>query len=401
MMAALANRMLFGCKGRLSYLIPKEYQYRMITGQSSRKAVVWKRPAKLAALGIGLGVFTVGSYAYEMYKRRPILPIANPTDEEVHSYILREQPPTFAPARKIVSKADGSGLKLTLFQYQTCPFCCKVRAFLDYFGFSYDVIEVNSVTRTQTKWTDYRKVPFLIVENPQKNKFYQLKDSSVIISALYSLLVNPEMSVHEVFKSYPITSYTDDDGKQKKEIMNRYFLMYGEIKHNRSKDDIAGERKWRRWVDDVFVHTLSPNVYRTPDEAFQAFNWFSEVGEWEMHFSTWERLLVIYVGSAAMYFIGKNLKRRHLLKDDVRQSLYDESNLWLKNINKKGGPFMGGDEPDISDLNVYGILTAIEGCDAFQDLISNTKIKNWYFQMKGKVKRNEGSGLLSQRGVVV
>ena len=47
------------------------------------------------------------------------------------------------------------------------------------------------------------------------------------------------MNVHEVFKSYPITSYTDDDGKQKSEIMNRYFLMYGEIKHNRSKDDIA------------------------------------------------------------------------------------------------------------------------------------------------------------------
>lgn len=37
------------------------------------------------------------------------------------------------------------------------------------------------------------------------------------------------------------------------------------------------EIKWRRWADETLVHTLSPNVYRTTDEALQAFNWFSEV----------------------------------------------------------------------------------------------------------------------------
>lgn len=37
------------------------------------------------------------------------------------------------------------------------------------------------------------------------------------------------------------------------------------------------ERKWRKWADEVLVHTLSPNVYRTLDEAYKTFNWFSEV----------------------------------------------------------------------------------------------------------------------------
>lgn len=37
------------------------------------------------------------------------------------------------------------------------------------------------------------------------------------------------------------------------------------------------ELQWRQWVDDKFVHMLSPNVYRTPSEALQAFNWFSQV----------------------------------------------------------------------------------------------------------------------------
>lgn len=37
------------------------------------------------------------------------------------------------------------------------------------------------------------------------------------------------------------------------------------------------EKQWREWADNELVHTLSPNVYRTRDEALQAFNWFSEV----------------------------------------------------------------------------------------------------------------------------
>lgn len=65
---------------------------------------------------------------------------------------------------------DTTGLKVTLYQYQTCPFCCKVRAFLDFYGFSYDVIEVNSVTRSQTKWTNYRKVPFLVIKFPNSER---------------------------------------------------------------------------------------------------------------------------------------------------------------------------------------------------------------------------------------
>ena len=70
------------------------------------------------------------------------------------------------------------------------------------------------------------------------------------------------------------------------------------------------EREWRKWADNTLVHILSPNIYRTYDEALQAFNYFSEVGEWEKNFSQYERLFVIYVGATAMYLIGKRLKKR-------------------------------------------------------------------------------------------
>jgi glutaredoxin len=65
---------------------------------------------------------------------------------------------------QVRTNTDNTGLKITLYQYQTCPFCCKVRTFLDYYGFNYDVIEVNSVRQTQIKWSNYRKVPIVVID---------------------------------------------------------------------------------------------------------------------------------------------------------------------------------------------------------------------------------------------
>lgn len=52
---------------------------------------------------------------------------------------------------------------MTLYQYKTCPFCSKVRAFLDFHGLPYDIVEVNPVMRKEIKWSTYRKVPILMV----------------------------------------------------------------------------------------------------------------------------------------------------------------------------------------------------------------------------------------------
>nr|XP_045626306.1 prostaglandin E synthase 2-like isoform X2 [Procambarus clarkii] len=227
----------------------------------------------------------------------------------------------------------------------------------------------------------------------------QLKDSTMIISVLQSFLNNKTANLQDLVKCYPLVAYSDGR-KTHIEVMNRYFLMYGQHPSDRSQEDIVEERKWRKWVDDVFVHVLSPNVYRTPKEAFQAFEWFSKVGSWEEHFATWERLLVIYVGAVAMFFIGKNLKRRHQLKDDVRQSFYEETNVWLEALKKKGTKFMGGDHPNLSDLAVYGVLTAVEGCEAFHDLKQNTTISLWFEHMRETVSQHGGAILTTEKGNV-
>ena len=105
------------------------------------------------------------------------------------------------------------------------------------------------------------------------------------------------------------------------------------------------EREWREWVDQKLVHVLPPNIYRTPKESLQSFEYMSRVG----NFSAVERVAAKYCGAISMYFISKMLKKRYKLKEDVRQSLYEFCDQWMKGIGKDR-KFMGGDRPNLADL---------------------------------------------------
>lgn len=164
--------------------------------------------------------------------------------------------------------------------------------------------------------------------------------------------LNSQVFLHEDEEGDPHTAATFKAKKVNDELVNRYFLMIGDVdptKYEKMDPPLAEERRWRRWVDDHFVHVLSPNIYRTFDEALKSFNYFSEVGEWPKNFSNWERVTVINVGALAMYWVSKRLKKKYALKDDVRQSLYDSCNYWLKGIGPNRN-FMGGNLPNLADL---------------------------------------------------
>lgn len=77
------------------------------------------------------------------------------------------------------------------------------------------------------------------------------------------------------------------------------------------------------------------------------------------------------------------------MKDDVRRSLYDECSTWVREVNKKG-KFCGGSTPNLADLAVYGVLSSIEGCQAFKELRENTKIGRWYDDMKQACQSHSG-----------
>lgn len=103
----------------------------------------------------------------------------------------------------------------------------------------------------------------------------------------------------------------------------------------KSSEQYKLERKWREWVDTKFVHTLSPNIYCTFQQSLNTFRWFSQAGDWEQIFPWYERWIIIYIGAIVMRVVAGRLKKKHNLQDDVRLSLYECANQWIKAVGKK------------------------------------------------------------------
>jgi microsomal prostaglandin-E synthase 2 len=226
--------------------------------------------------------------------------------------------------------------EVVLYQYEACPFCNKVKAFLDFHDIDYKVVEVNPIGKKELKWSEYKKVPVLVVDGEPMN------DSTNIISTL--------------------------DGK-----------IYG--KDKKPLETNTEEEKWRKWVDDYFVHLLSPNIYRTPSEALEAFDYITTHG----NFTAWERAYAKYSGAIAMYFVGKRLKKKHNIEDE-RRDIFRAADEWVNAVGVR--KFMGGDKPNLADLAVFGVLRPIRNMQTGRELMENSKIGPWYARMEAEVGRS-------------
>ncbi|CAG9558261.1 unnamed protein product [Danaus chrysippus] len=356
----------------------------------STKSRFPRSTAKLTLISASVGVLVGAGYGgYTHYK----INVKKPTQAtEVEEYVLLKEAPKYQAQYRVVNDSDNSNLELVLFQYRTCPFCCKVRSYLDARGINYEVVEVDAVLRQAIRWSNYKKVPILLAK--VEGGYQQLLDSTAIISMLETYLRDKSYQLSDIVKFYPATRFVNDSGKVATDITNKYFVMHNApVLDEKQKAAEAEERQWRQWADQVLVHTLSPNVYRTVGEALETFKWFEEVGGWKQSFPAWECALMVYVGAAAMWIISKRLKSRHNIKDDVRQSLYDAANDWMKAVQKKGTPFLGGNKPNLADISVFGVLSSIEGCGAFEDLKTNTSIGKWFQDMKMNMKETSGKHL--------
>ncbi|KAH7521036.1 hypothetical protein ACOSP7_011166 [Xanthoceras sorbifolium] len=220
---------------------------------------------------------------------------------------------------------------VVLYQYEACPFCNKIKAFLDYYNIPYKVVEVNPINKKEIKWSDYKKVPILTVDGDQ------MVDSSDIIDKLFQ-------------KIHP------DNSAPKSEE----------------------EEKWRGWVDNHLVHVLSPNIYRSASEALESFDYITTHG----NFSFTERLVAKYAGAAAMYFVSKKLKKRHNITDE-RASLYEAAETWVDAL--KGRQYLGGSKPNLADLAVFGVLRPIRHLKSGRDMVEHTRIGEWYSRMENSV----------------
>ncbi|CEM23983.1 unnamed protein product [Vitrella brassicaformis CCMP3155] len=225
--------------------------------------------------------------------------------------------------------------EVTLYQFQTCPFCSKVRAYLEYNQVPYTKVEVNPSNKKEIAFSDdYKKVPIAMINGEQVN------DSAEIISRLQAVL--------------------------------------GRTAENAGDPDEVS--KYRTWVNEKLAKTLPPNIYRTIPEALTVTGRIADTG----NYSPWESFYTRYIGGLAMFAVSKGLKKKMDITDE-RQALYDAANEFVDAVGDR--QYLGGETPSTADIEVYGVLDSIREFDAWRDMMDNSRIKPWYERMDQVMKK--------------
>jgi microsomal prostaglandin-E synthase 2 len=236
-------------------------------------------------------------------------------------------------------------MAITLYQYAVCPFCNKVRAYFDYHNIPYNVVEVDPMGKKELVQfsKDYRKVPIAVINGNQVN------GSGDIIAAVHRSILGS----------------IDADKLAAADAASG-----------------SGDEDWIKWVDDHLIHLISPNIYKTPTESMQAFEYIADNAK----FSAWQRFTIRYTGAAAMYMVGKKIAKRYNIVD-ARAEMYEAINKWTDAVEKRGGAFLGGtDKPGTADLAVYGVMRSIMTFDTFADIKKNClAFEPWFERTRAAV----------------
>lgn len=266
-----------------------------------------------------------------------------------------------APAAKpevldhIPPEARPQSNTVRLYQFESCPFCRKVRSCLDYHKISYEIVEVHPLNKAETKEIapDYKKVPILRID--AEGRHLQLRDSKTIVRALLGSS-NPGVG-----PKVPPPSATASTGK-----------MW-------STDNAVGsvEEQWIKWTDVVLVQCIVLNVYRNMKESAETFRYLLT----HSSFPWLAQRSAAWSGTVVMWAVAKSRKKKFEVKDE-RAALYEAVGAFASAVRDGGGPFLGGERPGTVDFNVYGILRSAEACQTERDMLEFCPdIHPWYNSM--------------------
>jgi microsomal prostaglandin-E synthase 2 len=259
------------------------------------------------------------------------------------------------PSSPVPHTLPGGALSVVIYAYETCPFCNKVRAYLDAVKVPYVVVEVEPLLKGELAWwPSYKKVPLAVVNG------VVVTDSARIIDAVENLLrettvSSPRSRTNQQLPLLPLTALSPAAGG-------------------------IGESQRRQWVDDVLVKLLTVNIYRTPSEALGTFDYLTQ-----RNFSAWSAFAAKYIGAAAMYGVARSRLTALKLPPgvDERAALATALTGFINDMN--GAPFAGGSKPDISDVSAFGVLRAIKGLPTHTDALTMSSAGPWYERMVGAV----------------
>ena len=284
------------------------------------------------------------------------------------------------------------------------PHSNKVRAFLDYSGIKYRVVEVNPMTKAEKKSNPQlaatKEVPVLMINGKL------LLDSTQIIKNL-----NAIMNLYRDAKSQHVVT--------------------------------PDEESSLAFVDQRVVILTAPNIYRSFRESIDSFDYIAQNSQLSKNTGTVTLLATKYVGAVMMYLISeKKLKKKYNITDP-RQMMYQALAEWSEHIHRqarrlsqtaqcngqkgcsqvyepfnfarlmfvlvcgysllicfssrisgnRGQRFRGGAQPNLADITCFGVIRSLQNYATGRDIMNpaNTskEFVDWYRNVEQIVTKNK------------
>ncbi len=217
---------------------------------------------------------------------------------------------------------------ITLYQFNSCPFCWKVKAFLNYTNIPYDVVEVTPFGMKELDFTDHKKVPVL-------------KDDAEI-----------------VVESAAIVRYLND---------NYAHLL-----------PAPQDEEWQAWVDNTLVHYLPPLVHPSIGQSFHNLGLVMTGG----NDGAVKRFFVRLVGAMVMPRVANKMKLKHNIQNPAAEFQTALAHWVDKGL--AGKDFYAGEQPGLVDTSVFGVLRSTQGMGIVEAAATtNPAFGRWYAACRG------------------
>lgn len=275
--------------------------------------------------------------------------------------------------------------KVTLYQFESCPFCRKARAVLDFCDVAYDVVEVNPLTKSETKSfaSDYKKVPILVVEELQNNGLFQIRDSKAIVKAVLKACPHVQIGGDNKSTRQPGSVSLNDEIKLDKE---------GYL-------DLSIDEAWIKWIEAYLLQLVVVNIYGTLSESRETFDYLLT----HKDFGWLAREASYWAGSIVMNQVARSrLKKYKHIQGKHRQAFFDAC-ADMGSAAMEAGGFLGGTLPSAADLNAYGVIRSLDGTKSLREAIegeAGPEFASWYENMNQAVGESKLRSKLNatQRG---
>lgn len=254
--------------------------------------------------------------------------------------------------------------EVTVYQFESCPFCRKARAVLDYCKIPYTIVEVNPLTKSETKSfaADYKKVPILLVTDPASKQQYQIRDSKMIVKAV--------LSSAGMTNTGSLRTPLPKDAKLNEETVL-----------NASTWEACGstDEAWIKWIEAYLLQLVVVNIYGTLAESRETFDYLLT----HKDFGWVAREASYWAGSLVMNLVAKSRLKKFgaIPKGEQRAAFFDACQVLG---NAANGEFLGGATPSAADINAYGVIRSLEGTRTLKEAIeggAGDEFKLWYANM--------------------